>query len=261
MPELVLAGTRIHYREAGSGPALLLIHGLGSSGRDWESQIPEFARHFRTIAPDLRGYGHSEAHAPFSIERFSADCWALLDSLGIPETHIVGYSMGGAVAMQMTLGQQSRVRRLVISNSVPSFRPQTTKHHLMLWYRLLTMSLLGPAVLAQASTLRMFPKPEHAALREKNARRASHNSRRVYLKSLLALTGWSVIDRLSELKLPVKVVAAEHDYFAREDFIKFAYALPRGRLRIFPDTHHGLPQESPEEYNTAVLNFLLSERG
>ena len=260
MPYAHLGAFRCHYLDQGSGPVLLLLHGLGSSARDWEKQMQTFSAHFRVLAPDLRGFGASSRVGPYSIEQFAADAWGLLDQLGIERFHLLGYSMGGAVALQMVLAQPERVARLIISNSVPSFRPRSRVHWLMLCYRLVTMALLGPRVLAKLSMQHMFPKPEQRKLREINTQRAARTGRWVYLASLAALTKWSVVDHLSKLTKPTLVLAAEHDYFSREDIVQFAHALPCGRLQIFPDTHHGLPQEEPADYNEAVLDFLTRAR-
>ncbi len=129
----------------------------------------------------------------------------------------------------------------------------------MVGYRLLMMGLLGPRMLARRSTAQMFPKPEHAELRRSNAMRAARNSRWVYLATLWSLTQWSVLERLSELTMPTLVLAGDHDYFSREEIVRFAHALPRGRLHIFPYAHHGLPQEYPEAFNEVTQRFLLKE--
>ena len=57
-------------------------------------------------------------------------------------------------------------------------------------------------------------------------------------------------------RVPVLVIAAEHDYFSREDMLQFAHALPKGRFHLFAGTHHGLPLEAPERFNPVVLKFL-----
>jgi 3-oxoadipate enol-lactonase len=60
--------------------------------------------------------------------------------------------------------------------------------------------------------------------------------------------------------MPALVLAGDQDYFSREEIVKFAHALPRGRLHIFPDAHHGLPQEWADEFNAVSLRFLLGRR-
>lgn len=260
MPSAQLRGWRCHYLDEGSGPVLVLLHGLGSSARDWEQQIHVFSKHFRIVAPDLRGFGASQHRGPYGVGEFAADVFALLEQLGIDTFRLMGYSMGGAVALQMAVSQPQRIAQLVISNSVPSFRPTSRIHWYMLAYRFAIMALLGPRVLARRSTANMFPKPEHAELRRRNAMRAARNTRWVYLASLWSLTHWSVLERLGALRMATLVLAADHDYFSREETIRFAHALPRGRLHTFKDSHHGLPQECAAEYNAVVLKFLLASR-
>jgi pimeloyl-ACP methyl ester carboxylesterase len=119
------------------------------------------------------------------------------------------------------------------------------------------MRLLGPVRLAEIGALRMYPGEHQQALREKSIQRGSRNGPS-YLESLKALTRWSVLNRLQDLRMPVLVLAAEHDYFTREDMVQFAHALPKGRFHLFPGTHHGLPLEAPELFNPAVLKFLAS---
>jgi pimeloyl-ACP methyl ester carboxylesterase len=257
MPTAHLGGWRCHYLDQGDGPPLVLLHGLGSSARDWAYQFRVYSRTFRVIAPDLRGFGASERKGPFRIEQFATDVWALLDHLRIDRFRLLGYSMGGAVALQMAVAQPWRIERLLITNSVPSFRPTTPGHWYMIGYRLFLMAVLGPKVLGSRTAAQLFPKPEHAALRRINAIRAGRNSRWTYLRALWGLTRWSVVDELSRLTMPSMVIGADHDYFSREEIVKFAYALPKGRLQILRDSHHGLPQECATDFNKLSLKFLL----
>jgi 3-oxoadipate enol-lactonase len=190
------------------------------------------------------------------VHRHAADLSALLDALGIERCVLAGHSMGGAVAQQFTLDHPQRVERLVIANSVPSFRPQSARHYLEFLYRLAVMGLLGPARLAAIGAWRTYPAPEQAAQRARAIARGARNSRRNYLSALRALSAWSIIERLDELKLPVLVAAAEHDYFGHEETVRFAHALPRARLHVFKDAHHNLPSEFPDAFNAVVERFL-----
>jgi len=250
-------GARLYYQAAGAGRPLLLLHGLGSSNRDWEYQVPEFSRHFHVLAPDFRGHGGSGRTGGYGVERFASDAWQLLDQLGYGEADVLGYSMGGAVAMQMALDRPRTIRRLVLSNTLPSFRADTLAKRWLLWSRLLLMAWLGPRRLSDVMTRRLYPRPDQAALRARVARRNAENDKSVYLETVRALTQWSVDGRLAELTMPVLVLAAEHDYFLRSEAEAFVAALPDARFELFPGTRHGLPLEQPEAFNRAVLEFLL----
>lgn len=256
MPHAEVDGIQLYYEEAGSGTPLVLLHGLGASIEDWEYQIPEFSRLYRVIAMDLRGFYRSpRGTGPLSIARFATDVWDLLRQLRVDRFHLIGHSMGGAIALQLAINHPGAVMKMVIANSVPSFQPQTIKQHFEVLYRRIMMRLLGPVRLAQVGAQRMYPGEHQQLLREKSIERGSRNGAS-YLESLNALTHWSVLNRLPELRMPVLVIAAEFDYFSREDMLQFAHALPKGRFHLFPGTHHGLPLEAPDRFNPAVLKFL-----
>ena len=260
MSSVNLGDIAMHYEEAGQGPPLLLLHGLGNCAEDWEAQLPEFAKSFHVIVPELRGFGRTPAgRAPPSIKRLADDIWQLLQELHIARAAVVGYSMGGAVAQQLALDHPGAVTRMVIANSMPSFRPRTLRERFEVWYRYLVMHLLGPRRLAEISTQRLYPGAQYEQLRQRVVERHSrYNTVSGYVRALRALTGWSVLERLGELKMPVLVLAAEHDYFPRDDSVRFAHALPHGRFHCFEGTHHGLPLEAPEVFNAAVLKFLFA---
>lgn len=109
---------RLHYHEAGSGPALVLLHGSGPGVSGWSNfrgNFPVFARQFRTVVMDMPGFGKSD-RPPFdrAYPRVAADhVLRLLDGLGIEKTHLLGNSMGGYVAFEFALAHPDRVDRLV----------------------------------------------------------------------------------------------------------------------------------------------------
>ncbi len=257
MPQIQLDDLALHYEVAGDGEPLVLLHGLGGSIEDWEYQIPHFARRYRVYAPDLRGFGNTpRGRRKISIPQLAADVRAFVDAMGLQRFKLMGHSMGGAVAQEFTLAQPQRIERLVIANSVPTFQPESRRHYVEFIYRLVVMGLLGPKRLSQIGAVRSFPDPADAAKRERAIRRGARNSRRSYLAALMALGGWSIMYRLDELKMPVLVAASEHDYFGHDKTVLFAHALPRARLHVFKDAHHGLPSEFPEEFNQVVTRFL-----
>lgn len=259
MGVLRVEGARLYYQLAGAGQPLVLLHGLGASSGDWESQVAAFARHFQVVVPDFRGHGASDRAGDYGVERFAIDTWQLLDRLKLRNPVLVGHSMGGAVAMQMVLDRPGAVPKLVLANTLASFRTDTAAKRLMLWTRLLLMGVLGPRRLGEIMTQRLYPRADQAALRAKVARRNATSDRNVYLATIRALTTWSARERLAGLDVPVLVLASEHDYFGGPEVERFVAALPDARLRLFPGARHGLPLEMPEAFNRAVLEFLKPE--
>src|ERR1700730_15918806 len=102
MPFFQDVDSSIHYLQRGQGEALLLIHGLGCTGADWAFQVAALERDYRVIVPDLPGSGHSPAPRDgYDIKGYAAALWRLLDHLNIERVNIVGFSLGGAVALEM----------------------------------------------------------------------------------------------------------------------------------------------------------------
>ncbi len=120
MPTTLSNGIKLYYEVNGTGQPLVLIHGLGSSTRDWEVQVREFSKTYQVVAFDLRGHGRSDKPAgPYTIPLFAADTAGLLKALGIQSAHIVGISLGGSVAFQFAVDCPAMVKTLTIVNSAP----------------------------------------------------------------------------------------------------------------------------------------------
>jgi len=105
----------INYQEEVAGFPLILIHGLSDDSTLWTPLIQEFSRHYWTIALDVRGHGHSgKPDMPYSIQLFSEDLLGFLEKLNIPQAHLIGLSMGGAIAQQFTLDHPEKIRSLIL---------------------------------------------------------------------------------------------------------------------------------------------------
>jgi pimeloyl-ACP methyl ester carboxylesterase len=116
--EVVLHGHRVSFRRAGTGPALVLIHGITGSSRTWEDVMPLLAQRHTVIAPDLLGHGESaKPRGDYSLGAYASGVRDLLITLGIDRATVVGHSLGGGVAMQFAYQFPERVERLVLVSS------------------------------------------------------------------------------------------------------------------------------------------------
>jgi pimeloyl-ACP methyl ester carboxylesterase len=114
----------IAYEEQGEGFPLLLIHGLAGDHKAWDPQVAAWRERFRVIAPDNRGAGEStQVDEPVTTEDMALDMMALMDSLGIDKAHIIGRSMGGAVAQHIAIRAPERVASLVMCASFAKLDP------------------------------------------------------------------------------------------------------------------------------------------
>lgn len=260
MPTLTLDDTEIHYECAGAGPPLLLIHGLGSSGDDWAFQRDDFARTHTLILPDLRGSGRSaKPRGPYSIARFAADLCALLDALAIGPLDLLGFSLGGAVAIEMALLRPQQVRRLIVCNTLASYRTDTWRKWLEAHAQLACVRLLGLRRTARLVARRMFPHDDQAPKRQRVVDVVGANPRRPYLDTVHALIGWSAIDRLGTLRAPVLIIAAEHDYTPLAEKRAELRHFPQAQLVVVAGSRHGTPFDAVERFNRIVLEYLDSD--
>src|SRR5438093_13759231 len=138
----------LYYDEQGSGDPLLLVMGLAADSAAWMFQVPDFARHHRTIVFDNRGVGRSaKPPGPYTIHEMADDTVGLLDALGIARAHVVGVSMGGMIAQELALRHPERVARLVLAMSFA--RPEPVRRDFLLhrrWARLQGANALSEGI-------------------------------------------------------------------------------------------------------------------
>jgi 3-oxoadipate enol-lactonase len=118
-------GVRLACRAWGTSdaPPLVLLHGLGEGGADWDGVAAAFARHYRVYAPDLRGHGLSDWPGDYSVELMRADVLGFLDALDLNQVDLIGHSMGGLVACLLAQEQPERVRALILED-IGTIRPR-----------------------------------------------------------------------------------------------------------------------------------------
>lgn len=118
MNRLRLDDVALFYEQIGSGPDVILVHGLGANIAFWYfGAMPRLAMHFRTTAFDLRGHGHSEMPSSgYTTAHMAADLYGLLDRLGIYRAHLVGHSFGAAVSLHAALMRPERIKSLTIAD-------------------------------------------------------------------------------------------------------------------------------------------------
>ena len=116
--EVVLHGHRVRFRRAGSGPAIVLIHGITGSSRTWDEVIAPLSERYTVIAPDLLGHGESaKPRGDYSLGAYASGVRDLLIALGLDRATVVGHSLGGGVAMQFAYQFPERVERLALVSS------------------------------------------------------------------------------------------------------------------------------------------------
>lgn len=117
---------KLHYKSAGEGPPLIILHGLMGMLDNWQGVSKMLNDSLRTITVDLRNHGHSPHSEEHSYDLMVADIIELMDDLGLTNTHLLGHSMGGKVAMKLAQEYPERIRKLIIADIGPKYYPP---HH------------------------------------------------------------------------------------------------------------------------------------
>jgi pimeloyl-ACP methyl ester carboxylesterase len=163
MPYFSNGNVSLHYLERGRGEALVLIHGLGSSGADWAFQVAALEKRFRVIVPDLPGSGHSPPpRDEYDISGFASALWSLLDHLQVSRTYLIGFSLGGAVALEMAAQRPASVPRLGLINSLATYRPDDWRKWLEVHVSATLVHLLGMPNASLLALLTDQPLPPQA---------------------------------------------------------------------------------------------------
>ena len=257
MPKIRIRDIEMHYEETGQGTPLLLIHGLGSSARDWERQVPYFSKNYRVITFDVRGHGQTDKPAgPYGIRLFAEDTAEFMKILNIESAHVVGISMGGMIALQLATIIPERIRSLVVVNTGAELIVRSFREFLMVLQRKLIVRLLGMRKMGEVLSGRLFPDPEHEELRKIFVDRWAENDPRAYRDSMQGLLGWSVTEQLSSIQCPTLIVSADHDYTPVAIKEAIVAKMPNAKLAVIPNSRHAVPVERPEEFNQIVGEFL-----
>jgi 3-oxoadipate enol-lactonase len=237
----------------------LLIHGLGGSGADWEFQIRALERRFRVIVPDLPGSGFSSSlDGSCSIAALAEALWTLIDHLKMRNVNIAGFSLGGAVALEMALQRPDDVPRLAMINSLATYRIDHWRKWLEARVPPLLIRLLGMKRAAQFIAARLFPKTWQQPLRERAASVIGGAAVASYLGMARALERWSAIERLSRLKAKTLLIAAEHDFTPLAEKVEMA-RLMGAQIAVVAGSRHGTPFDSIEATNSCLL-ALFTDR-
>jgi 3-oxoadipate enol-lactonase len=260
MPYHQSGDLRLHYvvhnsHDPGSA-MVVLLHGLGSCGEDWGFQIPILTQRFRTLTLDLRGHGRSNLPSGWPIiPVLASDVAGLMDALGEPSAHIVGLSLGGAVALQLAVDRPDLVRSLTAVNTFAHLkvgrhgRLQAVKR--VAWLLMGRMDRLG-AVIANG----LFPE-EQVYLREAAATRIGANPRRAYMRALIAVARFDLRPRLAEIVAPTLVIAGDRDTTVpMEAKLELERGIPGARLELLHGSGHATPLDKMHEFNALLVDFL-----
>lgn len=238
---------------AGDG-TVLFCHGAGGNAASWWQQIPAFARRFRCLAFDHRGFARSPcAVEAFSVTAFAADALAVLDAAGVERVHLVCQSMGGWTGVQLALGHRDRVASLTLCDTIGGLAlPSGVASIRSMAARAAAAGALTPALAADYH----LRDPAGAFLYLQLSAFNTAFEQLDLFRRLFAVDALVPVERMAELTLPMLVIAGTHDLIWPPDVLReLASHLPDARF-VEVDAGHSAYFENAAPFNAALATFL-----
>lgn len=270
---VTIHGHRRAYVKAGSGPALLLLHGLGCDHTTWEPVIESLSRRYTVIAPDLLGHGQSDKpRADYTLGGFANGMRDLLTVLGIDKVSVIGHSFGGGVAMQFAYQFPERTERLMLVASgglgpevSPAIRAISTPgfHQAMGVLTLPGIRHVGQAALRALAGTGLKASRDLDEVAEIYETFRDPSARHAVRHVVRAVVDWrgqivTMTDRayLTE-EMPMWVVWGRDDRVIPVRHANTAAALaPNARVEVLPDCGHFPHKDHPYRFTRIVHDFV-----
>jgi pimeloyl-ACP methyl ester carboxylesterase len=250
-------GPELHYAEQGDpgGEAILFLHGWPDSWFSFSRVLALVPAQYHAFAVDHRGFGDSERPASgYSIEDLADDAAAFLEAVAVRRATVVGHSLGTFIARRLAVAHPTRVARLVLIGSGASGSNEVTRE-LQGSLRDLPDPVSSDFARAfQRSTVYAPVPPEFFEQIVAESLKLPARLWRAVLDGLLAFAD---VEQLGRISAPTLLLWGDHDaLFARADQSRLVTAIPRARLRIYPETGHCPNWERPEEVARDLVSFM-----
>jgi pimeloyl-ACP methyl ester carboxylesterase len=234
-------GIKVYYESYGAGEPLLLLHGNSGSIENFLYQIPELSQHFTVIAVDSRAQGKStDSDKEITYALMASDMSALIDALKLGSVHVVGWSDGGNVGLELALAHPKQIKKLV------AFGANYTHENFMAPPDKIAMDANDPRLLTSAPLIKIYKQGMDKlspAVKKK-------------LSDLAEKYPNLTVEQLKQITVPVLVVAGDRDAINVEQTISLFTSLPHSQLFIVPGASHLAPIEQSEMVNSEVIKFL-----
>ena len=245
---LRIRNSRIYYETSGAGEPLLLLHGGFGTVEDFASQTPALAKHFKVVAFERPGHGHTADTAePFSFDTMSAYTIDFIESLKLGAMNLVGWSDGAIIALLVTISRPELVRRLVSVGGLFNANSQSPED--LNWIRSLTPEYFRKHMAALVGRYdEISPDgPAHFPVVFEKTKRLWLNEPNIAREDL------------AKISAPTMVMAGDRDAIPPEHTLELFRSIKGAQLCIIPDTTHFLLSENPGMVNRAILEFLTVE--
>lgn len=269
MPHVNVGGVRLYYEEVGQGLPLVFVHEFAGEAQSWAPQLGFFARRYRAIAFNARGYPPSDVPddvSAYSQARAAADITGVLDGLGIPKAHVCGLSMGGFAALHFGLSYPERALSVTIAGA--GYGSGTDREAFRKDTELIARRFdeEGMAKVAEfygrGPTRVQFIDKDPQGWQEFHDQFAAGSARGHALTLRgVQMTRPSVFElgeQMERLETPTLVMTGDEDEPCLEPNVFMKRKIPAAGLVVLPKAGHTINLEEPEAFNRAVLDFLTA---
>lgn len=266
MPHADLNGQRLYYEVHGEGEPLVCVMGLGADALGLALQVPEWSKRYTTVVFDNRDVGRSSyADGDYQMMDMARDTLALADHLELASFHLLGISMGGAVAQELALGWPDRVLTLTLCVTWGG-SGEWGREFSRLWSRAVERTPHEEHVdnlLRLSLSKELYEQEERIKYLRQMALDNPHPQRTEgFVRQLRSMGRHEARERLEGLSIPVHLIGGDRDivvpaWKSRE----LAELIPDATLTVIEGAPHALNLERPEELTEAVLGFLRSHEG
>lgn len=267
MPKIKVNDISIYYEVHGEGEPLLLIAGLGGDLTAWMLQTPEFSKKYRVIVFDNRGVGRSDTpDIPYSTEMMADDTAGLMDALSIEKAHVLGQSMGGAIAQELALKYLQRVKSLILADT--EARPYSLCNYVMnAWVKMrqedVSLETFIRNQLPWLFTDKFFENPEQVqTMIDTMLANPYPQPAYAFARQVAAIIEYDALDRIGHITAPTLVITGKEDILLPvKPSEELAAGIPHAELVLLEGGGHASWSEIPDKFNRAVLEFLAKVEG
>jgi 2-hydroxy-6-oxonona-2,4-dienedioate hydrolase len=246
------------FNRAGAGVPLVLVHGYLGGSSQWDAQVPLLKEHFEIVTLDLAGYGKANhLAAPTDLADHARNVLATLDHLGIERFYLLGHSMGGMVAQEITSQAPERVDKLVLYATGPlgcipgRFETMARSRE--------RLREDGVQRTARRICATWLLDREASPAFESLAALATQSSEQAASAGLSAMESWDGRERLGQIGQPTLIIWGERDRTYSWSQIEMLWrSIPRASLAVLPSCAHALHLERSELFSTLLVEFLVS---
>jgi pimeloyl-ACP methyl ester carboxylesterase len=253
------------FMTLGSGPTVLMLHGIGGGHRAFAPQVETLASlGYRAVAWDMPGYGHSLPIEPYTFKGLAQSCVDLIDALQCESVVLLGHSMGGMVAQEVIARRPDKVNRLILCGTSAAFGKRTDGRSAEAWAQQFIAQRTAPLDAGQTMAdmaAKLVPQMVGPGSLPEGLKLAEFCMASVpaatYRRALECLVTFDRQAALAEIRVPTLLVGGEFDRVAAPSVMKqMATAIPRARYTELAGIGHLMNLEAPDAFDALLLAFL-----